>query len=83
MSAACFAGVTQERTILDRGSRHLDPSLINKHLYAVSDEAKERGFAIPVIAAATASSVPQMRVDVVGLDRQRQADGEHNGYCGS
>jgi hypothetical protein len=83
MSAACFAGISRKRTILDPGAWHLDLSLINKHLYAVSDEAKERGFAIPVIAAATASLVPQMRVDVMGLDRQRQANGEHNGSRGS
>jgi hypothetical protein len=75
MSAACFAGVPWKRTILDAGAWHLDPSLIDKHLYAVSAEAIEHGLAIPVIAAAAAACVLQMRVDVVGLERQRQASG--------
>ena len=73
MASARFAGVPRKRTVLDPGAWHLDPSLIDKHLYTISDEAIEHGFAIPVITAAAASLIPQMRVDVMGLDRPAAA----------
>jgi hypothetical protein len=65
-----------------KGPRHIDPSLVHEHLQVACDEPIKCRLAILVIAAAPTSLDPQMRVDVVGLER-RQAGGENNGHKGS
>jgi len=81
MASARLAGVPQQGTVLDPLVRHVDPSLIHEHLHATCAHAVKRRAAILVIAAACAHLVQQMRVEVVGPDRQ--AGGENNGYQGS
>jgi hypothetical protein len=83
MASARLAGVPQQGTVLDPFVWHVDPSLIHEHLHAVCAHAVKRRAAIPIIAAACAHLIQQMRVDVVGQGWQRQAGGENNGYQGS
>jgi hypothetical protein len=83
MPSACLARISRDRKILDFLAWHVDPSFGYEHLHTIYGESVRSKLAIPVIAAACTRLVLQMRVDVVGLERQRQADGENNGYKGS
>ena len=83
MPSTCLARISWDRKILDFLAWHVDPSLGHEHLHTVYGEPVRSKLAIPVIAAARTRLVFQMRVDVVGLERQRQADGENNGDKGS
>jgi hypothetical protein len=74
MSSVGLAHIPHQGTVLDGGIRHIDPPLTHEHLQVAFDKPIDRGEAILVIAAVAAPLVRQMRVDVVGLDRQRQAN---------
>ena len=78
MASSCFATITRQGAVLDLFVRHVDPLLIHVHLHAACGQAIQRWAAILIIAAAAASLIPQMRVDVVGQSWQRQV-GDENG----
>src|SRR5215213_3166942 len=73
MASTRLARITRYRQILDLVAWHVDPALVDKHLQTVCEEPVGSKLAILVIAAARAQLVFQMRVDVVGMDWQRQA----------
>src|SRR5215203_4054216 len=60
--------------ILDRFVGHIDPSLMREHLQAARGEAIRCGRAVPVVAAACALPVYQIRVDVMGFDWSLQSN---------
>jgi hypothetical protein len=78
MSSAGLAAIAQQGAVLDPFVRHVDPLLIHVHLHTACGQAIQRWAAILIIAAAAASLIPQMRVDVVGQSWQRQV-GDENG----
>jgi hypothetical protein len=83
MPSVGLTRISEQGAVLDAFGRYVDPLLIHEHLHAACGKAIHRRAAIPVIAAAPASLVPQMRVDVMGLDRQRQVGDENGGHKGS
>ena len=77
MAAACLAPITKERPILNCIVRHVDPSPIHEHLPVACDEPIRRRAAVSIIAATLPERASQMRVDIMGLGWQGQADGEN------
>ena len=67
-----------DRNVLDFVPWHLDPPPVDKHLQTICDEPVGSKLTVPVIAAARARRIPQMRVDVMSLGWQRQAGEENN-----
>lgn len=76
MTSRCFAGVALDCSILDLGVRNHEPVPVDEHLHAASLDSIMGRSAISVVAAAFACLVHEMRIDVVGLERQRRVEDE-------
>jgi hypothetical protein len=59
-------------------ARHMEPLPIHEHHQAARGLPIRCGAAVPIEATTLALLVLQIPVDVVSLDRQRQADGDNS-----
>ena len=80
MPSVGLTRISEQGAVLDAFVRYVDPLLIHEHLHAACGKAIHRRATILVIAATPASLVPQMRVNVMSLDRQRQVGDENGGH---